>query len=127
MLSLALRLYFRSTSTAFSVWRDTVKQSAYRMDLEFAIRVMITLLMFRPATSKTCEVAYWWDSLDTQGWSLCPSITLYLIGFWRSDKLLGDERVGRIEYGRCCKADEPSYAIQLQACLHANWASTLDG
>ena len=45
----------------------------------------------------------------------------------RSAMLLGDERVGRLEEGRCCEADEPIYAIQPAACSNANWASTLNG
>ena len=128
MLSLSLRPLFRSTSTAFSVWRDAVKQSDYRMNLEFAICVIITLvLMFKPATSQTCDVAYWWESLDKQGWSYCLRLNTYLRGFWRSDRLLGDERVGRLEEGRCCEADEPSYAIQPEVCSSGHWESLLDG
>ena len=129
MLSLSSRPLFRSTSTAFSVWRDAVKQSDYRMNLQFAICVIITLvLMSKPATSQTCNVAHWWTSLDRQGWSVCPKLHTYLRGFFRSDRLLGDERVGRLEEGRCCEADEPSYAIQPAAsCSFANWKSSLDG
>ena len=97
------------------------------MNLEFAIHVITTLLLFQPATSQTCDVANWWVSLDRQGWSVCPKMNTYLRGFMRSDKLLGDERVGRLEQGRCCKADEPIYAIQPAACSNANWASILDG
>ena len=77
------------------------------MNLEFAIHVITTLLIFKPATSQTCDVANWWVSLDRQGWSVCPKMNTYLRGFMRSDKLLGDERVGRLEEGRCCEADEP--------------------
>ena len=97
------------------------------INLELAIHVIITLLMFKPATSHTCDVADWSDSLDQQGWSVCPEIYMYLRGFWRSDKMLGDENVGRLEKGLCCEAHEPSYAIQLQDCFYANWTSTLDG
>lgn len=93
----------------------------------FAIHVIITLLMFKPATSQTCDVADWGTSLDRRGWSVCPKRNTYLRGFWRHDRRLGDERVGRLEEGRCCEADDPSYANQPAACLNANWASTLDG
>ena len=34
----------------------------------------------------------------------------------RSAWLLGDERVGRLEEGRCCEADESIYATQPAAC-----------
>ena len=97
------------------------------MNLEFAIHVITTLLMLKSATSQTCDVANWWASLDRQGWSVCPKMNTYLRGFWRSDRLLGDERVGRLEEGRCCEAAEPIYAIQPAACLNANWESILDG
>ena len=128
MLSLPLGLYFRSTSTTFSVWRDTVKQSDYRMNLEFAICVIFALvLMFKRATSQTCDIANWWENLDKREWSVCPKMNTYLRGFLRSNKLLGDERVVRLEKGRCCEADEPSYAIQPTVCSYANWTSTLDG
>ena len=97
------------------------------MHFEFAIHVIVTLLMFKPATSQTCDAANWWTSLDRQGWSVCPKMNTYLRGFLRSGRLLGDERVGRLEEGRCCVADEPLYSIQPAACSNANWASTLDG
>ena len=116
------------------------------------MHVIFTLLMFSPAVSLlwshpgpwnpyycrynariahrsryTKYVADWWVSLDRQGWSLCPKMNTYLRGFMRSDRLLGVERVGRLEQGRCWEADEPIYAIQPAACLNANWSSTLDG
>jgi len=116
------------------------------MHLEFAIYVIITLLMFktprtqgiffpfpdktlgtRLAASQTCNVADWWISLDRQKWSVCPKLNTYLRGFMRSDRLLGDERVGRLEEGRCCEADESVYATQPAACSNADWTSTLDG
>ena len=126
MLSLPLRLYFRSTSTTFSLWRDAVKQSDYRMNLEFAICVIIALgLMFKPATSQTCDVANWWESFYKQGWSVCPKMNTYPRGFMRSDRLLGDVRVVHLKEGRCCEAEEPNYTNQPAPCLYANWASTL--
>lgn len=120
------------------------------MNLEFAMHVISTLLMFSPAANLlfsppwnpyygrynariaygsryTKYVADWWVSLDRQGWSLCPKLNTYLRGFMRSDRLQGVDRVGRLEEGRCWEADEPIYAIQPAACLNANWSSTLDG
>jgi len=56
---------------------------------------------------------------------------MFLRGFMRSARrgarLLGDERVERLEEGRCCEADESIYATQPAACSNANWTSTLDG
>ena len=125
------------------------------MNLEFAIHVIATLLMFKPAATtqpwpytpgpwypwcvihgagpsahrsrSTSYVADWWVSLDRQGWSVCPKINTYLRGFMRSDRLQGVERVGRLEEGRCRVADEPIYATQPAACSNGNWSSTLNG
>lgn len=98
------------------------------MRFKFAIYVVVTLLMFgEPITSHTCETADWWTSLDRQGWSVCPKRNTYLRGFLRNVKELGDERMGRLEEGKCCEADEPIYAIQPAACSNANWEVTLDG
>ncbi|XP_078363428.1 uncharacterized protein LOC144647504 [Oculina patagonica] len=74
-----------------------------------------------------CNQADWVASLDRQGWSVCPKSNTYLKGLYRSDRKSGDERVGRIEYGRCCHASEPAYAKQPATCTNAQWWSTFDG
>lgn len=91
----------------------------------FAVQLISVLLMFQPA--KSCDQADWSVSLDRATWSTCPSSNTYLRGLWRNDRHPGDERVGRIEYGRCCKATEPSYTNQPSTCSNANWLHTLDG
>ena len=58
---------------------------------------------------------------------MCRKMNTYLRGFRRSARLPGEERVGRLEEGRCCKADESIYAFQPAVCSNANWTSTLDG
>ena len=100
----------------------------YRMRIVVAIQLISVLLMFRPdASLGACVNADWWNSLDMATWSKCPKNNTYLRGLWRSDRLLGDERVGRIEVGRCCPASEASYANQTATCSNANWLYTLDG
>ena len=96
------------------------------MRLVFNIHVIITMLMFNPDTSQTCDVADWEKSLDREGWSVCPKLNTYLRGIWRHDLVQRDERVGRIEAGRCCEADDLAYANQPPTCSDANWKSTLD-
>ncbi|KAL9987757.1 hypothetical protein ACROYT_G002114 [Oculina patagonica] len=76
---------------------------------------------------KQCDQADWWASLDRRGWSLCPQNNTYLKGLWRHDRVPGDERVGRIEFGRCCTPWEKDFANQPAVCNNANWWSTLDG
>ncbi|XP_068713234.1 mucin-like protein [Montipora foliosa] len=93
----------------------------------FAIQLIIVLLMFQPDKCSSCDQADWSVSLDRATWSRCPNTNTYLRGLWRSPRQLGDERVGRIEYGRCCTATEPSYTNQPAACSNANWLHTLDG
>lgn len=98
------------------------------MRIVFAIQLISVLLMFRPAVSQSCDIANWWVSLDRQTWSVCPKTNTYLRGFWRSDRLLGDERVGRLEEGKCCEADAPIYATQPTTCSNVkDWKLTLDG
>ena len=93
----------------------------------FAIQVVSVLLMFQPDKSLSCDQADWSVSLDRATWSRCPNTNTYLTGLWRNDRHPGDERVGRIEYGRCCKATESSYVNQPATCSNANWLYTLDG
>ena len=93
----------------------------------FAIQLFSVLLMIQPVKSLSCDQADWSASLDRATWSRCPNTNTYLRGLWRNDRQSGDERVGRIEYGRCCKATEPSYANQPATCSNADWLHTLDG
>ena len=93
----------------------------------FAIQLISVLLMFHPVKSLYCASANWEDSLDKPTWSKCSGTNTYLKEFWRNKKHIGDERVGRIEYGYCCPATEPSYANQPATCSNADWLHTLDG
>lgn len=92
----------------------------------FAIQLFSVLLMIQPVKSLSCDQADWGVSLDRATWSKCPNTNTYLRGLWRNNRQPGDERVGRIEYGRCCKATEPSYANQPATCSNADWLHTLD-
>ena len=92
-----------------------------------ALQVISGLLMFQPAKCASCDQADWGVSLDRAIWSTCPKRNTYLRGLWRSPRQAGDERVGRIESGRCCKATESIYANQSANCSNANWGPTLDG
>ena len=92
-----------------------------------AIQLIMVLLIFQPDKSLSCDQADWSVSLDRATWSKCPGSNTYLTGLWRNDRHPGDERVGRIEYGRCCKATEPSFTNQPSTCSNANWLYTLDG
>lgn len=98
-----------------------------KMWFVFAIQLISVLLRFQPVTSYSCEQADWQVSLDKIGWSKCPKDNTYLRGLWRHERKYGDERVGRIEYGKCCSATDPGYANQPATCSNANWQSTLDG
>ncbi|KAL9952520.1 hypothetical protein ACROYT_G039788 [Oculina patagonica] len=95
--------------------------------MRFVIRLTCVLLVFKPDTSLNCDQADWSISLDTTGWSVCPKTNTYLKGLWRNDRQLGDERIGRIEFGRCCPASESAYTNQPAVCENANWVITLDG
>ena len=93
----------------------------------FAIQLISVLLRFQSVKSYSCDEADWQVSLDRIGWSRCPKDNTYLTGLWRHERYYGDERVGRIEFGKCCAATEPGYANQPATCSNANWQSTLDG
>ncbi|XP_022803036.1 semaphorin-5B-like [Stylophora pistillata] len=73
-----------------------------------------------------CDDADWQGSLDRIGWSVCPRDTTFLKGLWRHDPMQGDNRVGRIEYGKCCAAEEPAFINQSSTCLNADWSLVLD-
>lgn len=96
------------------------------MQFVFAIQVISVLLVFQPKTSLSCDQANWEVSLDRWQWSVCPRSNTYLKGLWRNNRQPGDERLGRIEYGRCCAASEPAYANQPATCKNADWTLTLD-
>ena len=96
------------------------------MKFAFGFQLIGALLMFKPDKSFSCDQADWRATLDAATWSKCPKTNTYLTGLWRHDKQPGDERVGRIEYGRCCSATEPSYTDQPAICSNADWLHTLD-
>ena len=98
-----------------------------KMWFVFTVQLINVLLRFQSVTSNSCDQADWQVSLDRIGWSRCPKDNTYLKGLWRHERKLGDERVGRIEFGKCCPATEPGYANQPATCSNANWQSTLDG
>ena len=92
------------------------------------ISLMPIFVMVHRVLSEGCNKASWWGSLDTPSrWSVCPRNNTYLKGFWRSQNKTGDERVGRLEKGRCCDAAELRYAGQPSRCVNANWSRTLKG
>lgn len=83
----------------------------------FAIQLIAVLLMFQPVASYNCDQADWQVTLDRKGWSKCPKDNTYLRGLWRHELKYGDERVGRIEFGKCCPATQESgYANQPATC-----------
>lgn len=97
------------------------------MNVVFAISVVSTLLICQAdITLSQCDQADWSVSLDRATWSTCPNSMTYLRGMWRNVRQPGDERVGRIEYGRCCRATEPTYVHKPSTCSNANWLHTLD-
>ncbi|XP_044166631.1 thrombospondin-2-like isoform X1 [Acropora millepora] len=108
------------------VWASLEQQGDQRMWFAFAIQLISGLLMFQPAKCASCDQADWSVSLDRAVWSTCPKRNTYLRGLWRSPQQVGDERVGRIEYGRCCQATEPSYTNKTANCSNADWQHTLD-
>ena len=105
---------------------EALNECEYRMRIVFAIQLISVLLMFLPnANLSTCTQADWQEILDWGTLSTCPKTNTYLKGLWRNE--LGDGRFGRIEYGWCCPASEPSYANQNATCLIADWpVYTLD-
>lgn len=107
---------------------EALNKGEYTTLIVFAIQLIRVLPMILPnASSSTCVQADWQASLDMATWSACPKTNTYLRGLWRHQRKLGDERVGRIEFGWCCPASEPSYANQTATCSNANWVYTLDG
>ena len=108
------------------VFASLEQQGDQRMWFVFALQVISELLMFQPAKCASCDKADWSVSLDRAVWSTCPKSNTYLRGLWRSPRQAGDERVGRIEYGRCCQAIEPSYTNKPATCSIANRQHTLD-
>ena len=117
------KLFFPGFSSFVAWWSIEVKRNT--MKFVFAIQLISVLLMFQPDTCLSlftpCDVADWEDSLDHQGWSVCPKRNTYLKGLYRSEREPGDERLGRIEYGECCPASESAYVNQPETCSNANW------
>ena len=99
------------------------------MRFVFAIQLIScsVLLMFQPVTCYSCDKADWSSSLDGAGWSTCPKNNTYLKGLWRSAQQPEDERVGRIEFGKCCPANETSYFDRPAFCKNAEWDAILNG
>ena len=87
----------------------------------FAIQLIGVLPMFQPVASYNCDQADWQVTLDRKGWSKCSIDNTYLRGLWRYESKYGDERVGRIEFGKCCPATESGYANQPATCTNWNF------
>ena len=110
---------------------ESITYSLYRMRLMFTTLLISVLLIFQPDASLSsflefvsfpenrCDQADWQDSLDRKGWSKCPRTNTFLKGLWRNNFEEGDERVGRIEFGRCCPAYDWTYKSQSAACSNA--------
>ncbi|XP_022809906.1 roundabout homolog 1-like isoform X1 [Stylophora pistillata] len=97
------------------------------MRFVFIILCINLLLGFTEGSKRPrCDNAYWWESLDRAKWSVCPKTNTYLRGFWRSAFQRGDERVGRLEEGRCCDAVLPLYAGQPATCSNTDWSDRLN-
>ncbi|KAK2569886.1 DNA excision repair protein ERCC-6-like 2 [Acropora cervicornis] len=122
-----LRLFSQQPANclpALEVFTSPVQQVDKRVWFVFALQLISGLLMFQPAKCLICKEANWYASLDKAMWSTCPRNNTYLRGLWRSPRKAGDERVGRIELGKCCEA---SYLANRPAtCSNANWQQILD-
>ena len=118
------KLFFRYCQ--LSLPGGSIKSSGFRMPFEYAFEVATVLLVFQLDAGLGCVDADWWYSFDYPGCSVCPNSNTYLKGLWRSEQAPGDERIGRIELGRCCQAYDQAYANQPVTCSSANWVSTLD-
>ncbi|KAL9955813.1 hypothetical protein ACROYT_G037196 [Oculina patagonica] len=109
--------------------RTQFHRNSFRQLLHvFLVVAVLCAASFTEADDKSqCDQADWQASLDRAGWSVCPQKNTYLKGLWRDDRVPGDERVGRIEFGRCCPAWEKAFVDQPALCTKANWWRTLDG
>ncbi|XP_022777655.1 uncharacterized protein LOC111319090, partial [Stylophora pistillata] len=93
----------------------------------YSLSITINVVFkFSKFTVQNCEEADWEASLDQIGWSMCPRNTTFLRGLWRHDPMPGDNRVGRIEFGNCCRAEEPTFINQSSTCLNADWSLLLN-
>ena len=79
------------------------------MQLVFAINVIITLLMLKPATSETCDYA---GIFRVEA----MYITALHIHCKENNTYLKELRMTDYGASSCCKADDPSYANQLKHC-----------
>ena len=95
------------------------------MPFEIGFEVATVLLVFQLDAGLGCVNADWQYSFDHPGWSVCPNSNTYLKGLWRHDQAPGDERIGRIEFGKCCPVSDQTYANHSATCSNANWVSTL--
>ena len=75
------------------------------MQLMFTIHVIITLMMLKPASSKTCDNANW---KQFKRRSHCPQTNMYF-------KEIPTEDLEKA--GKCCETVDPSYANQPTTCL----------
>ena len=91
-----------------------------------AIQLTISLLLsLQLSTILSCDIANWWISLDSPGWSVCPRNNTYITGFYRTGPM-GNNGVNFLEEAKCCEAGQ-GYTNQPALCLNADWTATLDG
>ena len=79
------------------------------MQLAFIIHVMIIILMLKPTTSQTC------DDVVFKSEFACPKANMYFKDFYSSSGLLTG--------GKCCEADDPSYANHTPDCSTVHYVS----
>eukprot|EP00656_Telonema_subtile_P007708 TRINITY_DN13620_c0_g2_i4.p1 TRINITY_DN13620_c0_g2~~TRINITY_DN13620_c0_g2_i4.p1 ORF type:complete len:3743 (-),score=834.31 TRINITY_DN13620_c0_g2_i4:156-11384(-) len=68
--------------------------------------------------------ANWWDSLNKEGWSTCPSSTL-MTGLYRNNK--GCEGLFCIEMARCSVPCVGAVEKNLGRCQNVDWHTTMAG
>lgn len=95
------------------------------MQLVFAINVIITLLMLKPATSETCDYADMSRKRTKYGMLHGPStMHVHVVGCLKTNTYFKELKTeGYYKPGSCCKADDPSYANQLTHCLSVHQRS----
>lgn len=94
------------------------------MQLVFAINVIITLLMLKPATSETCDYADISRKRFKYGMLNDPStMRVHVVGCLKTNTYFKELKTEDYKPGSCCKADDPSYANQLTHCLSVHQIS----